>query len=189
VPGHSSNDQFSILLLILENYGIVRKLRTIIADNASPNNVLCRLIENYWKEELGLIWKAAEWRIRYIGHIINLVVQAFLFANVMKPEKLKSYDEQDQNEELRNEDMKKQQFRLLGPLSQGHNIVVYIRGSSARTARFKKLAGKIIPMDNRTRWNNWYEMFLILLNLRSAVKKYCSDYENELEKDILNFAD
>jgi hypothetical protein len=107
----------------------------------------------------------------------------------MKPEELKSYDEQDQNEELRDENMKKQQFRLLGPLGQGHNIVVYIRGSSARTARFKELAGRIIPMDNRTRWNSWYEMFLVLLNLRSAVEKYCSDYEDELEEDILNFAD
>ena len=67
--------------------------------------------------------------------------------------------------------------------------MVYIRGSPARTARFKELAGRIIPIDNRTRWNNWYEMFLILLNLKSAVEKYCSDYENELEEDILNFID
>ena len=47
VPGHNSDDQFSILLLILKEYSIVRKLRTIIADNASPNNVFCRLIENH----------------------------------------------------------------------------------------------------------------------------------------------
>ena len=32
-------------------------------------------------------------------------------------------------------------------------------------------------------------MFLILLNLRFAVEKYCSDYEDELKKDILNFTD
>ena len=107
----------------------------------------------------------------------------------MKPEELESYDEQDQSEELRDEDIKKQQFRLLGPLGQGHNIVIHIRGSSARTARFKELAGRIIPMDNCTRWNSWYEMFLVLLNLRSAVEKYYSDYEDELEKDILSFAD
>jgi hypothetical protein len=95
VPGHNNDDQFLIFLLILKDYGIVRKFGTIVADNVSPNNVLCRLIENYWKKELGLIWKVAKWRIRCIGHIINLVVQAFLFANVMKPEKLKLYDKQD----------------------------------------------------------------------------------------------
>ena len=74
VPGHSSDDQFLILLLVLQDYGIVQKLRAIIANNASPNNVLCRLIEDYWGKELGLVWKATEWRIRCIGHIINLVV-------------------------------------------------------------------------------------------------------------------
>jgi hypothetical protein len=30
-------------------------------------------------------------------------------------------------------------------------------------------------------------MLFIFLNLRSAIKKYCSDYEDELKKDILNF--
>jgi hypothetical protein len=66
--------------------------------------------------------------------------------------------------------------------------VIHIRRSSARTARFKELAGKIIPINNRTRWNSWYEIFLILLNLRFAIKKYCSDYEDEFKEDILNFA-
>jgi hypothetical protein len=70
---------------------------------------------------------------------------------VIKPEELKSYDKQDQNEELRDENKKKQQFRLLGPLGQGYNIVVYIRGSPAKTARFKKFAGRIISINNRTR--------------------------------------
>jgi len=189
VPGHSSDGQFLIFFPVLEDYGIVRKFGAIIADNIPPNNVFYRLIKNHWRKELGLVWKAAEWRIRYIGHIINLVVQAFLFANVMKPEEFESYDKQDQSGELRDEDIKKQQFRFLGLLGQGHNIVVYIRGSSARTARFKELAGRMIPMDNRTRRNNWYEMFLVLFNLRPAVEKYCSDYEDELEKDILSFAD
>ena len=92
VAGHGSDDQFVILLLVLEDYGIVQKLRAIIADNAPANNVLCRLVEAHWAE-LGLIWKAAEWRIRCIGHIINLVVQAFLFTNIIKIKELELYDE------------------------------------------------------------------------------------------------
>ena len=74
VLSYSSNDQFSILFLVFEDYSIVRKLKAIIADNAALNNVLCRLIENYQKKELGLIQKAAKWRICYISYIINLVV-------------------------------------------------------------------------------------------------------------------
>jgi hypothetical protein len=112
-----------------------------------------------------------------------------LFANIIKLKELESYDEQDQSREFKDEDIKKQQFRLLGPLGQGHNIVVHIRRSSTRTARFKELAGRMIPIDNRTKWNSWYEMLLVLLNLRPAVEKYCSDYEDELEEDLLSFAD
>jgi hypothetical protein len=67
--------------------------------------------------------------------------------------------------------------------------VVHIRGSSARTARFKELTGKMIFMNNRTKWNNWYEIFFIFFNLKFAVEKYCSDYKDELKKNILNFAD
>ena len=80
-------------------------------------------------------------------------------------------------------------FRLLGPLGQGHNIVVHIRGSASRTEEFRELAGRMIPMDNRTRWNSWYNMLIVLLNLRPAVEKYCQDHEDELEEDILTFQD
>jgi hypothetical protein len=77
-----------------------------------------------------------------------------LFINIIKPEELESYDKQDQSGELKDENIKKQQFRLLGLFGQKHNIVIHIRGSSARIARFKELAGKMIPMNNRTKWNS-----------------------------------
>jgi hypothetical protein len=67
--------------------------------------------------------------------------------------------------------------------------VVYIRGLSARTNHFRKLAGRMILMDNRTRWNSWYYMFLVLLELKGMVEEYCESYENELEKDLLFYAD
>jgi hypothetical protein len=92
-------------------------------------------------------------RIRCIGHIINLVVQAFLFSGVVKIEELESYDEQEQEGGTETTDDKaiKVQFRLLEPLGKGHNIVVSIRKSAGRTAEFKELARKMVPMDNRTR--------------------------------------
>ena len=45
-------------------------------------------------------------------------------------------------------------------------------------------------MDNRTRWNSWYNMLLVLLELRDQVEKYCQDYKGKVDKeDILSFAD
>ena len=69
---------------------------------------------------------------------------------MIKLDELESYDKQDQSGELKDEDIKKQ-FRLLGLLGQGHNIVVHICGSPAQTARFKELARRIIPIDNHIR--------------------------------------
>jgi hypothetical protein len=35
------------------------------------------------EQELNLDWNVEHMRIRYIGHIINLIVQAFLFTGVI----------------------------------------------------------------------------------------------------------
>jgi hypothetical protein len=51
MSGYSGEDQFSILFLILQNYGIVQKFRTIIADNAALNNVFYRTIEIHYKNK------------------------------------------------------------------------------------------------------------------------------------------
>jgi hypothetical protein len=69
-------------------------------------------------------------------------------------EELESYEEEEANRELIDEEAKKAKFRLLGPLGKAHNIVVYIYSSGGRVEQFRKLAGRMIPMDNRTRWNS-----------------------------------
>jgi hypothetical protein len=110
-----------------------------------------------------------------------------LFTGVVQIEELKSYDKEEQQEEYTDKEAIRAKFRLLGPLGKGHNIVVYIRGSAGRTAQFVKLTGRLVPMDNRTRWNSWYKMLDVLLLLRPHIKAYCLAYEEELEDDILSF--
>jgi hypothetical protein len=133
-----------------------------------------------------LDWDAVHIRICCISYIINLVVQAFLFSGVVQMDELESYEEEQQSGEWTDNEVKRVKCRLLGLLGQGHNIVVYIRGSPSRTAEFVKLAGRMIPMDNRTRWNSWYKMLLVLLELRTQVETYCLTYKDELEEDILS---
>ncbi len=54
--------------------------------------------------------KAKYWRIQYSGHIINLVVQAFLFTNVIEMDELKSYDDEEQQGDVGDEEAKKIRF-------------------------------------------------------------------------------
>jgi hypothetical protein len=74
-----------------------------------------------------------------------------LFTNIIDLNKLKSYDLKNKDKELTNKEARKAWFRLLGPLGQGHNIIVHIRGSSARIEHFRTLARRMILIDNRTR--------------------------------------
>ena len=115
------------------------------------------------------------------------MVQAFLFTNVIGMEELESYDEQDQSGELIDEEARRIKFRLLGPLGQGHNIVVHIRGSAGRTAEFRDLATRMIPMDNHTRWNSWFLMLVVLFDVRPVVEKYCQDHKDKLKDNILSY--
>jgi hypothetical protein len=55
---------------------------------------------------------------------------------VIRLEELKSYDDEDQSGGPLNEEARKLKFRLLGPLGQGHNIVVYICGLASRSEEF-----------------------------------------------------
>jgi hypothetical protein len=114
------------------------------------------LIQKELKDTVSLNWEADHWCIRCLGHIINLIVQAFLFTGVINVEDLKLYDEQNKLGAFDNIEAIRIQFRLMGPLGQAHNIVVHIRRSTERTEEFRTLAERMIPMDNRIRWNSWY---------------------------------
>ena len=65
-----------------------------------------------------------------------------------------SYDEQDRAGQLIDVKERKIKFRLIKPLGQSHNIVIYIRGSAGRIEEFRAFVERIILLDNRTRWNS-----------------------------------
>jgi hypothetical protein len=69
-------------------------------------------------------------------------------------DKLESYDEIKTDRKFTNKKIKKAKFRLLEFLGKAHNIVIYIRNLDDRANYFKKLIKRIIPIDNRTKWNN-----------------------------------
>ena len=96
-----------------------------------------------------------------------------MFTGVIKLEELKLYNKQDKSGVFRDKEVIRKQFWLLGPLGQAHNIVVYICGLASRIEEFRTLTGRLILIDNCTRWNSWFNMLVVLLNLRPIVEKYC----------------
>jgi len=110
---------------------------------------------------------------------------------VINIKELQSYNNVEANVDgiLLDDKAQKARFRLLGPLGKAYNIVVYICSSPSYIARFRALAGRIIPMDNYTRWNSWFKMLQVLLLLKAYVKEYCVEFKNKLYKDLLDFND
>src|SRR5438132_10380404 len=120
-----------------------------------------------------------------MGHIINLAVQGFLFHNSISAEEVKSYDELEKRGELKDIERVKRKFRLLGPLGKLHNIIVDIRSSANRTAEFLALTTRMVPLDNRTRWNSWYNSLVVANELAAAIDTYTKDHWADLEDDFI----
>jgi len=64
------------------------------------------------------------------------------------------YNDQDRNRDVTDKKVRRARFRLLGSLGQEHNIIAYVHRSSACTKIFKELVERIIPINNRIRWNS-----------------------------------
>jgi hypothetical protein len=186
VANHSGDEQFTTLLPVLQDYGIVRRLGSVVSDNASTNDRLCRTISLYLKEEEEIKWDPTFRRIRCIGHVINLAVQAFLFQSFIDVEELSLHDSQEEMGEQENETERQNTFRNMGPLGKLHNIVVHTRGSPGRTKQFKDLAGRMIPLDNRTRWNSWYHMLSVAVEHGGAIDAYTKAHFDTLEAEFLS---
>ena len=62
--------------------------------------------------------------------------------------KMKLYDESEICEKLEN--VIKQKFQLFEFLDKLHNIIVNTHNSADHTAKFQKLASKMISLDNHT---------------------------------------
>ncbi len=195
VPGHSGEHQWSVLLPVLEEYGSSKTIGTIVGDNSSTNDTLCRTISAYLAEEHRIDWNVSQNRIRCQGHILNLVVQAYLFNGDEEEEEMASYDKDELSNEHQDEkEAKERRNRIraqMGAMGKLHNLVIHIRASAGRMREFIANAGRRIPLDNRTRWNSWYNMLKVAQEqaikeaLVSYVEKY-RDTDTIDKKDVLS---
>jgi hypothetical protein len=76
---------------------------------------------------------------------------------------------------------------IMGPMGKLHNHIVHIRSSANRTTWFVERAGKMVPLDNRTRWNSWFTMLNTALEdpVKAAIQLYVEHYEDDFLKDDL----
>ena len=76
---HSGEQQARLIFDCIQSYGFAHNLGCHTSDNASSNDTCVASLQNRLKE-IGVDWDASKNRVRCLGHIINLSLQAFLFA-------------------------------------------------------------------------------------------------------------
>ena len=129
--------------------------------------------------------KVKHQQIQCSSYIINLIVQAFLFINIIEIDKLKLYNNKEQQGDVGDKEAKKTRFCLIGLLSKIYNIIIYIQGSTTQAAKFIKLIGRLIPLNNYIRQNSQFLMLFIALDCQGAIKRYYQCYKDNLEDNKL----
>ena len=77
---HGGEEQALYVIRTAIEYGIIKKMGYFTSDNHGSNDKLLRYISTELEQSYGIEWDPVHHRIRYHGHVINLAVQAFLFA-------------------------------------------------------------------------------------------------------------
>ena len=110
----------TIIIPLLREYNLIKRLRFFISNNLLTNDIAIRCI---LKELLPSIKNPDSRRIKCRGHIINLAAKAFLFGNNDGSFEAVSRLKKEQ------QDFKavRKLWRIKGPFRKFHNIVLFIR--------------------------------------------------------------
>jgi hypothetical protein len=116
-----------------------------------------------------------EKRLRYMGHILNLIAEAYLFGQ----------DATTFSKEMKEAGPpeRRKLWRQRGELGKLHNLVAHVMASGKRTELFMSLQSKLnigiaegktwrLVLDGGIRWNASYSMIRRALELREALDTY-----------------
>jgi hypothetical protein len=191
------------ILNTITDFNIIAKTGYIIGDNASSNDTLVKVLGRKL-QELGFEFDWSKRRIRCSGHIINLSLDAFLFASTI--EALKAAIEAAKNEsDITVVDMLQEQLQTkqgkkkskqpqagwgaIPGLSKLHDIAVYIRSSTILSDEWESLAGVQLGIDNATRWNSWFRLLKIALQKQEKLMTFCNNHHKALGESIIQPAE
>lgn len=76
-------------------------------------------------------------------------------------------------------------WKDIRPLGKLYAIVAYMRASELLYNEFLAAAGRIIPMDNDTRWDSWYTINTVAYELEGHVDTFVKNHRKAIRKYAL----
>ena len=119
----------AVTVEMLKDYNITNKLGYIMSDNVYVNDTYSRSLSTHL-ELHGIRYNYLQRRLRYQGHILNLVVISFFFD----PHPNKDFDIY-----LGPTVEEAHKWRRIGPLSKLYNIIIWVQRSTERKQDFRNL--------------------------------------------------
>lgn len=135
-------------------------------------------------------WQPTERRLRCIGHIINIAVQAFFFAKDKEAVELAieqaihSLRHVDDELLLLSEKDETAGWIKIPPLQKILAFVTTLSRSDKLYNAFRKAAGKVIRRPNDTRWNSYLFTFEDALELRAVYTSFIYDHQQLADKEL-----
>jgi hypothetical protein len=134
---HHGEDIAEVIVPVLKVYGIsAEMLGVFVGDNASNNDTCVRSI----LDEFEIYDPVEKRRSRCLGHIINIVAEAFLFGDEVAAFQ-EICDTVDDSTPFHSAKMQAAQieWRKRGVIGKLHNIIVFIRSSPQRRETFRSI--------------------------------------------------
>lgn len=171
---HTGANMAEVMLKAADNFGIVTRVGFCNSDNAAPNDTMAAYMEESLRE-LGVDWPAKENRLRCVGHISNLAVQAFLHGKHPDSDLLAEFELPTTAQMA--------VWAKTGTLGTAHRLIIYIYASPQRRETFLALSNNLnLLRDNDTRWTSWYDTIERLIRLMDAVTIWQT--RNQADKSI-----
>jgi hypothetical protein len=188
---HTGENQAESFWAVAQEYKIEPKIGYFTLDNTSNNDTAMKCISANLRE-LNIEFHPVQRRLRCHGHIMNLVVKAFLWGE--EPETFELEVESLRNQQ--DEEAELLLWRRRGPIGKLHNIIVWIGQSPQCRDKFnekvKQLHPECVPTalvyGKETTWGGDYDELVRALQHREALEEFVSTairYNLHGERDAL----
>lgn len=131
---HTGENMAALLLEVFREYKIGGRIGFFILDNASSNDTCVDLVLRKLYPEMNAKQRLRR-RLRCLGHIINLIAQAFLLGKQSQ----ETFEQLEIAYHRHDFDQIAKVWRKQGVLGRLHNIIRYIRMTPQRRAEWRKI--------------------------------------------------
>ena len=133
---HTGEAIASVIAAIVVEYEITEKLGVYVADNATSNDVACRVLIRVFHEGE----REGSRRSRCLGYIINLAAQAFIYGRdnesfIAAVDSTEAASSDDYTIAAENQRL----WRKRGAFGKLHNIAKWVRASPQREQRLREM--------------------------------------------------